>query len=183
MVISRERCKTLARKLTEKMKEHVDELEKAYVKMVVDYYNAQIPKEVHEFARKYPQHISFAEHIDFDGHGFRNEYVSPGLEVWVVSNVENYAQAKLELTPKIADNLIKAKRKWQDAKKELENLKRETEVALRNLRTTKRIEAELPVAAKFLPGVGLVVSYPVPALRLGPLKAKLAKLNPEEKTA
>lgn len=173
MRISQEKARIAANKLTAKGDENVQTLENAYVDMAVGYYNAQIPAEVHAFAKKYPEHICYTKCINFDGQGFSKEYVH--LDKSVVANVQGYAQALLTLSPKAADALRKAKDKWKDAKKALEDLRRETRMALINLSTTTRIQEKLPMAIPFL--VNAVAKYPLPAVNIGPLKAKLQKLQ------
>jgi len=114
-----------------------------------------------------------ADHINFDGHGFNREYVS--LDKKVVANVEGYAQALLELTPKTSAALRKAKDKWDDAKKKAKDLKEETRRALINLRTTKEVEKSLPIAIPFLKANQ--PTYAVPAVNLTSLKNRLEKLQ------
>jgi len=172
MKISQEKARIAADELTKKAYENVKALEKAYIDMVIGYYNAQLPGEVIAFARKYPQHTSFSDYINFDGHGFNKEYVY--VHPQVISNVEGYARALLKLTPKAAETLRKAKDKWKDAAKACEDLKRETRMALLNLGTTTRIQEKLPMAMPFLGSAK--PKYPVPAVNIGPLRAKLEKL-------
>lgn len=176
MRISKDRARDAAARLTEKAEKNVEALKKEYVVLVTEYYNASIPAEVHAFAKKYAKHISFASGININGHGFNREVVYVD-QPYVISNVEGYAQANLELSSKAADVVKKAKNKWLDAQKEYKALREETRIALLNLGTTTKIAQQLPIAAQFLHGCDLPAKYPVPAVNLAPLKAKLQKLQ------
>lgn len=173
MRISKEKARIAANRLTEKANQNVDALHQAYITMAISCYNASLPGEVIAFGEKYPQHLSWADCINFDGPGFNKEYVH--ISTPVIANVEGYAQALLTLTHKAADALRKARDKWRDAKKAAEDLNKETRIALINLGTTKIIAEKLPMAMPFL---GQPISkYPVPAVNIAPLKAKLEKLQ------
>lgn len=176
MRISQDKAKDAAGKLTLKAKEKVDKAYAEYRAIVVRLYNEQFPKEVHDFAKKYPQHISFASHIQLSGAGITRDSCYVDLDrKEVVSNVVAYSQANLHLSAKSATIVTRARSAWLDAKKEYEALKNETRQAILNLGTTKRVQESFPIAVPFL-GIGQA-KYPVPAVNLAPLKAKLEKLQ------
>lgn len=175
MRISKQKADTAARRLTEKAEKNVEALKKEFAALVAKFYNEQTPKDVHAFAEKHPEFVTYSHYVNFDGHGFSRESIA--MEKSVLANVQGYNQAKLVLTAKVADALKKARDKWQDAQKEYKALKEETRVAILNLGTTTKIEKELPIAAQYLDGCAPVTKYPVPAVNLAPLKAKLQKLQ------
>lgn len=176
MKISQDRAKEAAAKLTAKAREKAEKLHKEYQQVVIGLYNEQFPKEVHDFAKKYPQHICFANCIQLSGPGMTRDHSYVDLDrKEVISNVAGYAQANLHLTAKTSTLVVKAREAWLDAKKDYGLLKNETQQAILNLGTTKRVQESFPIAVPFL---GLQTpQYAVPALNLAPLKAKLEKLQ------
>lgn len=72
------------------------------------------------------------------------------VESPVICNSGN-TDATLTLTDAIATKLTKAKRKWEKAYADCQELKKETEQALINLRTFKNIRENIPEAGPFLP--------------------------------
>jgi len=144
--ISQELAKNIAKKLTEKTLSNVNLLKKQYCDFVTKCYVNQMPKDVFDAYNKNPQWFYTRRCIDFKGHGFNYESVSSEP---VVSNCSG--DAILELTPKLAADIMKLKRIKDKASDDYKTLLSETEQALLSCRTFKNIEENIPAAKPFLP--------------------------------
>lgn len=147
MRISKELSQSIAKKLTEKSRLAADGLRKEYQQLVSDLYEAQIPKEIKDAFSMHPEWFYTIRSITFDGHGFRWETVTPPSAL--IANKGTYCH--LELNAKMADRIMKSKRKVDKTNEAYKELLRETENALMALRTFKQIEENIPAAKPFLP--------------------------------
>jgi hypothetical protein len=181
MRISQDAARQAANKLTANAEKNVDALRKEFSELVKKYYIDSLPKGLMEMAGKFSEYFHSVRSIYLNSHGFNRLDVDVEGEVPAKSGW--YHATFDALTPKTADILKKAHNKYVDAKKEYEALVLETKTALLNLKTTKRIAEELPIALAHI--ASGMPQYPVPALNLKSLKVKLAKLQPktEKKTA
>lgn len=147
MRISQATARSIAKQLTEKSRLAIDAIEKEYSELVTELYEADIPDEIRKTFTKWPSYFKMGQDIVFDGHGFSKQYVDTDKEV--IFNHEDGPQ--LKLTTKTAAQIRAVKNRLDKAKKDYANLKKETETALRNLSTTKRISEAIPDAIPFLP--------------------------------
>lgn len=147
-VISKELAKKIATKLTEKSKNHLNSLRTDYTELVTIAYEATVPKNIMDLFIKDKTYFDDTSSISFNGHGFNYEQVTSTRRV--PSNYSGY-HCNLELTPKVAEKLIKAKQRWEKAAKSYKTLFDETEQALLSLKTYNNIRKELPEAAPYLP--------------------------------
>jgi len=145
--ISKELAEQIATKLTEKSRIAVAELEKEYREIATIMYEDQTPKEVKDCFKKNAEWFYTRSYIQFDGHGFRWENVTTTRPVIANSN----SSAKLDLNVKTSGILSAAKKKWEKASEDYNQLQRETKTALLNLGTTARIKENFPLAAPMLP--------------------------------
>lgn len=145
--ISQDIAKQIATKLTEPSLKAMEAAENQYQELATNLYEEQIPAEVAKVYSKHPDWFHTCEDIWFEGYGFRREYVNASRRV--ISNNDNGAY--LTLTAKLADKLTTAHRRYEKAKKAYNDLRKETEQALINLRTFKNIRETLPDAEPFLP--------------------------------
>lgn len=175
MRISKDTARSASFRLTSSAEKIVTELRNEYAQLVREAYIAQQPKEVIEVFKKHPEYFDTTCTIYLDGCGFAKDSIN--VEGAVVSSGGNY-NTKISLTNKIAAPLLKARDKWRSAKVDYEKLRNETEAALLTLRTTNRIKESLPVAAQYIPAAN---SFPLPAINMAPLNAKLKKLQPASK--
>lgn len=147
MRITKDLANQIAFKLTEKSRLVVEAEKIAYQTLVTELYEKETPTAVRECFAKHPEWFSTRSNISFSGHGFRWESIKSIRRV--IPNIEG--DARLTLTQKIADQLHKAQQKFEKADKFYKDLKQETETALVNLGTYKRIEENIPEAKKYLP--------------------------------
>jgi len=145
--ISQELAAQIAVKLTEKSRIAADKLHVEYRELVTSLYEAQTPGDVKVCFTKYPDWFYTRSNIKLHGHGFNWEYVNPTRPLITNNNTD----CILELTAKISDKIISAKRKWQKAKEGYDKLNLETRQALLTLKTFNNIRKELPQAAPMLP--------------------------------
>ena len=146
--ISRELAEQIAEKMTKDSREAVKLLLRQYEALVTETYEAQVPQAAKELLAKHPAWVCTGRFIFFEGHGFsRNNSVTATRPV--IQQSESYA--RLSLTEKIADKLLKAKQKYDKANEAAEQLEHETVNALLSLKTIKNIREHLPAAAPFLP--------------------------------
>lgn len=145
--ISQDLANQIAFKLTAKSRAAADLLKKEYQALVHQLYLDQIPAEVKKALAKHPEWFYTRQTVGFSGHGFRYEKVN--VPIPVVCN--SGSDANLTLTDEISSKLTNAKRKWEKADSGCNDLKKETEQALINLRTFKNIRENIPEAAPFLP--------------------------------
>lgn len=176
--LSNETIANIAKKMTAKTKEAVDQLEKDYKEIVTVIYEDQIPEAVKVFAEKHKGFIHYGNQIHLEGHGFRWTYIAstrPIIE-------DSKGNANLTLNEKLADKIKKAKNKWESAQEAYESLLVETRQALQALGTHNRIKENLPEAAEFLPppmSNALVVNFTSlqKKLRLQPDTKKIAAVT------
>lgn len=160
MRISKSLAQSIARKLTEEKQKQVKSIQTDFRQYITDCYNAQIPKEVSEIAKKHPEWFNSRGVITFSGHGF--SYTNVTSIGNVLSNA-NY-NAVLYLNDKIATKAKKLQNKYLDADKKLGELQTKIEVTLIGLGSFKKIQEHLPEAVPFLPkstSVELMVNFDV----------------------
>lgn len=145
--ISKELAGQIATKLTEKSKVAVEELHVEYREFVTTIYEEQTPKEVKDCFKNNQQWFYTRSSICLNGHGFGWDRVASTRPVICNRN----SDADIYLTAKIAEQIIKYKRKWEKASEDYKQLKLETETALLNLGTHARIKESFPLAAPMLP--------------------------------
>lgn len=170
--ISNDLAGQIATKLTEKSRLNADKLHVEFRELVTSLYEEQTPASVKKCFKENADWFYRKSSIKLDGHGFNWEYVSTTRPV--ICN--NNSDAILKLTSSVADKITSAQRKWQKAKNQYDNLKKEAKQALLTLKTYNNIRKELPEAASMLPpplSNALVVNFTS-------LKQQLAK-QPEIK--
>lgn len=156
--LSKQVIENIANKMTEKSKKNVEQLLVELKALVTEIYEDQIPAEVMKAFKARPEYIKTSSAVYLDGHGFNRESLSMNKQLPSVSDWHN----PMKLSAKISDRIMVAKRKWEKAKKEHEELRRETESALLALKTHKNIRENLPEAAPYLPAPmsnSLVVNF------------------------
>jgi hypothetical protein len=148
----------VAFKLTEKSKIAADNFKKEYEKLVTELYEAQTPQLVKDAYAKHREWFYRRSCVLFSGHGFQWEQAN--TQYPIICN--NGTSASLQLTDKIAEKIMKAKRKYDKANDEYKQLKSETENALLALKSFKNIKQHFPDAVNFLPAetsTALVVNF------------------------
>ena len=178
MRISQDLCKSIARKLTEKSKAAIEPLEKEYSMTVTAIYESQIPAAIKKAHTAYPNWFQIDDSIKIDGHGFSRCYVDATHSVLRPGD-ESYAEIKLN--HKIAAKIRVAKNKVDKAREAYAKLVKDTETALRNLGTTKRISDAFPDAVQYLPTL-LSPGLPAVIVNMDSLKKRLAS-QPELEAA
>ena len=144
--ISNDLAGQIANKLTEKSRLVMEKLHTDYRELVTELYEETTPKEVKDCFKKFPEWIQRRTSIKLHGHGFNWEYVATTRSI-----IEKDDNCSLVLTSKMADKITTAKRKWEKAKKNYEDLKTESKQAILTLKTFANIRKELPLAAPMLP--------------------------------
>jgi len=144
--ITKDLAEKIAKKLTEKTLLNYNLIKSQYCDFVTKCYINQMPKDVSDAYKKNPQWFYTRRCIDFKGHGFNYESVSSEP---VVCNCSG--SAILDLTPKLASDIMKLKRGKEKAYNDYKILLSETEQALLACRTFKNIEENIPAAKPFLP--------------------------------
>ena len=117
----------------------------------------QLPKDLVEMFRKYPNYFKTESSIHFDGHGFGFTTV-PAAER--VPQNKQY-NAWLSLNEKLATKLSVIKKSFDKADSESKALKRDIEAALTGLRSFAQIQKQFPEAVPYLPkstGMELMVN-------------------------
>lgn len=145
--ISKELAKQVAVKLTEKSRLAAEVLNKEYREIATAMYEDQTPKEVKECFKKNSEWFYTRNYLTFDGHGFRWENVTTIRPIICNSG----SNATLALNVKTSQLLSAAKKKWEKAVDDHQQLQRETETALLNLGTHAMIKENFPLAAPMLP--------------------------------
>lgn len=146
-VISKDLAGRIATKLTEKSRVASDSLHVEFRELVTKLYEDQTPQEVKECFENNSDWFYTRSQVVLDGSGFRWDRISTTRAVIANSG----SDCHLRMTAKGSDKLTAAKRKWEKAKKEYEDLKSETAQALLTLKTYNNIRKELPDAASMLP--------------------------------
>lgn len=147
-VLSKDLAKQIAKKLTQKSKDNVDFLLREYQQGVADAYEVSLPNDVLVFYKKYSKYTNSVLSIRMYGNGFNHEVVNIFKSL---PNDDNSYYATFEPNAKVAEKLVKAKQKYEKAKKEYNILLEESEQALLTLKTYNNIRKELPEAAPYLP--------------------------------
>ena len=156
--LSKQVIEQIAVKMTEKSKKYAEAMEKELKEVVTEIYQDQVPAEVMKVFKTHCEYIETAQSLYLDGHGFNRENLTMTKQLPATSS---YSQ-KLKLTAPIADRILKAKRKYDQAKKDYKSLVEEIENALFALKTHKNVRENLPEAAVYLPppmSNALVVSF------------------------
>jgi len=148
MRISQDLAKQIASKLTEKSKAAYIAEQTAFKELVYETYMSRTPAEVRAVFEKHPDWVFSRQEVIINGHGFN--YMRAMASKPVVCN-EGSLNAHMPMTEKVGSILLSAWRKVEKAKEKYEKLKKETETALLNLKTTKQIAENLPAAIPFLP--------------------------------
>lgn len=165
MKISKEAAKNITSKLLETKRKKLDAAYLEYRQLATDLYKSQLPNELVELQRKYPEYISKCSSLLINSHGFNWERINATEQVIQVAKGENI----IDLNAKDADKLLKLKQKHEKLRKSYSELFSETEHALISLGTTKRIEENFPEAKPFLP----VSENLLPVANLADLRSKI----------
>jgi hypothetical protein len=147
MRISQTTAEQISYKLTEKSRIAADELHKEFRELITVLYEEETPEAIKKAFSEYPDWFYTRSNIEFTGHGFRWESIAPTRPV--ICNKDNHAH--LTLTAKISEKISKAKTRYDKANQEYKALRKETETALLNLRTSNNIKENIPAAIPFLP--------------------------------
>lgn len=156
--LSKQVIEQIALKMTEKSKKFVDACEKELKEVVTEVYLLQVPAEVMRVFKTHCEYVETTQSVYVNGNGFNRETFNMTKQLPSTSSYN----ATLKLTAATADQILKAKRKWEKAKEDYKNLKQETESALQALKTHKNVRENLPEAAAYLPppmSNALVVSF------------------------
>lgn len=146
--ISQDLASQIAYKLTSKSRAAAEVLRKEYRDLVLQFYLEETPNAIKKTFELFPEWFSTRRTVALTGHGFRYEKVN--VDIPVICNAGS-GDAHLTLTDDIANKITKAKMKWEKADAECNDLKKEVETAMINLRTFQRIRENIPEAARFLP--------------------------------
>ncbi len=129
--------------LTKSKKDQLSELELNLSKKVKEIYDNSIPKEVIELQKKYPDYFEYTNNCSLYGNGFSGQRVSLGKEKSIYKQNNNSA---LNLNPAEGEILIKLYNEFNDAKKELTNIRIELEKIILMLGTKLKVLKEFPEA-------------------------------------
>lgn len=146
-VLSKMVIESIASKMTEKSRKHVDALKKEYQELVTQIYEQQIPEEIKKIFKTHSEYIRTTTSVYMNGYGLSGEHCS------LTKSLPSVAQynTDMKLTAVITDKIVKAQIKWEKAQKEYKTLVNETESALYALKTSKNIRENLPEAIPYLP--------------------------------
>lgn len=148
MKISKDNARAIARKLTEKKQKEVDALDKQIRDFCQKLCEQKIPNPVYEIYKKhreYFENISFVQLIG-NGANYESYSITEKLPSWT-----GYSTVKISLTEKQGDVYTPLANKSKILHKELSALIDEIASTLLALGSDKKIRAEFPEAAKYLP--------------------------------
>lgn len=146
-VISKDLAGQISFKITEPSRKASEAMHVEFRELVTKLYEDQIPEAVLATFKKQPDWFYTRSEVKLEGHGFSWEHIATTRPLITNAN----GKCDIHLTAKIADQIMKAKRKWQEAQKKYNLLREETKQALLTLKTYANIRKELPQAAPMLP--------------------------------
>ena len=143
MKITKTKSEEISFFLTKSKKDQLSELELKLSEKVKEVYDNSIPKEIRELQKKHPNYFQMTSYCSLYGNGFSGQRVSLGKESSIYKQNNG---SSLDLNPAEGEILIKLYNEFNDAKKELKNIRIELEKIILMLGTKLKVLKEFPEA-------------------------------------
>lgn len=144
--ISKDLAESIAKSLTAKKSSDIETLKKNKTRLVHNAWMKKVPKDVVAMFEKKRGYINTTSYAYLHGKGVHNTYVAFDSRV-----PTSGGQTSLTMSDKDTEEFVKLQNSIEKKEKALEQLRREITATLMSLRTFKRVRAEFPEAAKYLP--------------------------------
>lgn len=148
MRISKVLADTIATKLCEKKYQAYESSEKIVKETTYKIYKKKVPKDIMTFFTKHPKMVKCTSYITIALSNYKYFSINLYEKLPDLSCIMNDNQI---FTQSEKESLYTMQEKSKDLLKEYKEVKKEVELALLNLNTTKRIAENFPEAIPFLP--------------------------------
>lgn len=165
MQISKSMADMIAKALVDKKYKEIESLREEFKKYVYVQYLLQTPAAVKRTFKKFPEWFETKNYIVISTNNWSETYVQKP----VICNKNG--RAILHKDDAIRNKIDSYKLRIDKLTAEVKSFRREIEVALIQLRTTKRIAEQFPEAKKYLPKPNLL-----PMVNIDPIREKLKRI-------
>ncbi len=170
MRITKDTATFVAKKLCEPKSDELKAMRLSQAEFIRNIYYLRLPREVKTTFSTNPEYFRTTSAIYIDGDGLPQGYKTYSLG----SNLPCVQKERIQVATKDANKIQANEDKIADKVKEIRDLQESIEIALYNLRTYNKVQAEFPEAYKLLPPPNFNTSLMV---NIKDIRCKLDKAN------